>query len=101
MIRKLQKVGKSRALIISKELAGLIGLGEDEEVTVEVFGNTIQIRPASQASNDIPERERWLHTPGIRRQLDRALSWDAEHPVKVTNFEAFDEHLQRQRRGKQ
>lgn len=98
MIRKLQKVGKSRALIISKELAALIGLREDEDVQLEVFGNVIQIRPAT--APEVPLEEGWLHTSSVRQSLDRALAWDATHPVATTDFTAFDQAMTERRKGK-
>jgi antitoxin component of MazEF toxin-antitoxin module len=102
MIRKLQKVGKSRALIISKELAGLIGLGDDEEVIVEVFGSTIYVRPASSPrSSDGSERERWSHTPLTRQESNRIPASESVKAVRALDLDPSDTNAKRKRRSKQ
>ncbi|NJK43138.1 MAG: AbrB/MazE/SpoVT family DNA-binding domain-containing protein [Pleurocapsa sp. SU_196_0] len=98
MIRKLQKVGKSRALIISKELAGLIGLGEDEEVQIEVYGNELKIRAASAPERVSENYPRWLQTPEMQARIEAGLRWATQHPQATSDIDALEAQLTKKRR---
>ena len=38
---------------------------------------------------EIPENERWLHTPEARARLDAALEWSHRHPRRESDLGAL------------
>lgn len=43
-----------------------------------------------RAVAEIPENERWLHTPEMKAKLQRAQEWLRTHPPKETDLDALE-----------
>lgn len=51
----------------------------------------------TRATGVIPENELWLHTPRNRKLLARAITWAENNPPKMTDLDALERKLKRQR----
>jgi antitoxin component of MazEF toxin-antitoxin module len=47
MLKKLSTIGSSRGLILDKTLLGLLGIEDDDEVSLTVEGRRLIVEPAS------------------------------------------------------
>jgi antitoxin MazE len=77
---RIIKIGNSQGIRIPKLLREQIGLGED--VSLEIQGNQIVIRPARSPRQDWEEQFRAMANQGDDRLLDEELlsatNWDAD-----------------------
>ena len=70
---KVKKIGSSGQISFGKRNAGY-------SVTVE------EIRPRVwlvKIVPKIPDNELWLHEPGVKKDLDRAIAWTERHAVSI------------------
>ena len=77
---RIIKIGNSQGIRIPKLLREQIGLGED--VSLEIQGNQIVIRPARSPRQDWEKQFRAMANQGDDRLLDEELlsatNWDAD-----------------------
>ena len=59
MRKKLTRVGNSQALLLSKEVLGLLDVPEEGEVEVQVLGNVMLVSPAGLDKNETPRSPRF------------------------------------------
>jgi len=75
MVKKLQKVGNSNALILDLPIMEMVGLEEGKEVQVTVSNGSIIITPVNPRQVDPEELERLLdRIVGERREILRELA---------------------------
>jgi antitoxin component of MazEF toxin-antitoxin module len=75
MVKKLQKVGNSNALILDLPIMEMVGLEEGKEVQVTVSNGSIIITPVNPRQVDPEELERLLdRIVGKRRKVLRELA---------------------------
>jgi len=75
MVKKLQKVGNSNALILDLPIMEMVGLEEGKEVQVTVSNGSIIITPVNPRLVDPEELERLLdRIVGERREILRELA---------------------------
>lgn len=75
MVKKLQKVGNSNAIILDLPIMEMVGLEEGKEVQVTVSNGSIIITPVNPRRVDQEELERHLnHIVGERREILRELA---------------------------
>lgn len=75
MVKKLQKVGNSNALILDLPIMEMVGLEEGKEVQVTVSNGSIIITPVNPRKVDPEELERQLDKViGKRRDMLRELA---------------------------
>jgi antitoxin component of MazEF toxin-antitoxin module len=75
MVKKLQKVGNSNALILDLPIMEMVGLEEGKEVQISVSNGSIIITPVNPRQVDPKELERQLdRTVGERRQMLKELA---------------------------
>ncbi len=53
MRKKLTRVGNSQALLLSKEVLGLLNIPEEGEVEVQVLGNVMLVSPTGLDENEL------------------------------------------------
>lgn len=75
MMKKLQKVGNSNALILDLPIMEMVGLEEGKEVQVTVCNGSIIITPVNPRRVDPRELERQLdRVVGARREMLKELA---------------------------
>ena len=72
----IKSIGSSGQISLGKEHAGRQVLVETPEPGVWV------IRTATV----IPDNERWMHTPSVKKDLSAALAWAQKTPTKATDL---------------
>lgn len=72
----IKSIGASGQIALGKEYAERQVLVETPEPGVWV------IRTATV----VPDNERWLHTPAVKKDLSAALVWAKETPAKATDL---------------
>ena len=72
----IKSIGSSGQISLGKEHAGRQVLVENPEPGVWV------IRTATV----IPDNEKWLHTPAVKKDLASALAWAQKTPTKASNL---------------
>jgi len=84
---QVKTIGSSGQISLGKENAG-------RTVTVEEIETGVWLVKTAQV---IPDTELWLHEPGVKRDLDRAIAWAEQNPAKATNLSGFEKRIQRRR----
>jgi antitoxin component of MazEF toxin-antitoxin module len=75
MVKKLQKVGNSNAVILDLPIMEMVGLEEGKEVQITVSNGSIIITPVDPRQVDPKELERHLdRIVGERRQMLKELA---------------------------
>jgi len=75
MVKKLQKVGNSNALILDLPIMEMVGLEEGKEVQITVSNGSIIITPVDPRRVDREELKRQLdRIVGERREMLRELA---------------------------
>jgi antitoxin component of MazEF toxin-antitoxin module len=75
MVKKLQKVGNSNALILDLPIMEMVGLQEGKEVQITVSNGSIIITPVDPRRVDQEELERHLdRIMGERREMLKELA---------------------------
>ena len=75
MVKKLQKVGNSNALILDLPIMEMVGLQEGKEVQITVSNGSIIITPVDPRRVDPEELERQLdRIVGERREVLKELA---------------------------
>jgi hypothetical protein len=87
---EVKTIGASGQISLGKQWAGRTVVVDELEPGVWSI-KTAQV---------IPDNERWLHTPEMKRSLDRALEWASTHPAQESNLEEVVAQLKRRRRAK-
>ena len=72
----IKSIGSSGQISLGKEFAGRQVLVESPEPGVWV------IRTATV----IPDNEKWLHTPSLKKDLTAALAWAQKTPAKASDL---------------
>jgi hypothetical protein len=72
----IKSIGSSGQISLGKEHAGRKVLVENPEPGVWV------IRTATV----IPDNEKWIHTPPVKKNLTAALAWAQKTPAKATDL---------------
>ncbi len=72
----IKSIGSSEQISLGKEYAGRQVLVETPEPGVWV------IRTATA----VPDNEKWLHTPAIKKDLSSALAWAQKTPAKASDL---------------
>ena len=78
--QRSESIDVSGQLLLSKEYAGRNVLIEIPEPGVWVVRAVIII----------PDNERWLHEPEVKRRLEKALVWAMNNPAKESNVDDLD-----------
>ena len=71
-----KSIGSSGQISLGKEHAGRQELVETPEPGVWVI----------RTATTIPNNERWMHTPAIKKDLSAALAWAQKTPTKATGL---------------
>lgn len=85
---EVKTIGASGQISLGKQWAGRTVMVEELEPGVWSI-RTAQV---------IPDNERWLHTPEMKRTLDRAFEWMATHPPQESDLDALEKKLRRRQR---
>jgi hypothetical protein len=72
----IKSIGSSGQISLGKEYAGRQVLVENPEPGVWL------IRTATV----IPDNEKWMHTPALKKDLTTALAWAQKVPAKASNL---------------
>ena len=72
----IKSIGSSGQISLGKEHAGRQVLVENPEPGVWV------IRTATV----VPDNEKWIHTPAVKKNLTAALAWAQKTPAKATDL---------------
>ena len=72
----IKSIGSSGQISLGKEYAGRQVLVETPEPGVWV------IRTATV----VPDNEKWMHTPAIKKDLSAALAWAQKTPAKASDL---------------
>jgi hypothetical protein len=83
-------VGSNGQISLGKEFAGRQVLVEEREPGVWLVRTALVV----------PENELWLHEPGARENLRRALDWTQRHPPADSDPDAILKGLEHGRRPK-
>ena len=73
----VKSIGASGQISLGKEHAGRKVLVEMPEPGVWVI----------RTATIIPDNERWLHEPIVKKKLEKALAWARNNPAKESNLE--------------
>ena len=79
----IKTVGSSGQIALGKQYAGRHVLVEEPEPGMWVI----------KVGEFIPDSERWLHSPGVKEQLDEALAWAAQNPPAETDLNELEERI--------
>lgn len=79
----VKTVGRSGLISFGKQYAGHHVLVDEIEPGVWVI----------KVGEFIPDSERWLLNPQVSAELDRAISWAAQHPPQETDLKALKKRL--------
>ena len=71
----VKSIGASGQISLGKEHAGRKVLVEMPEPGVRVI----------RTATIIPDNERWLHEPSVKKGLGKALAWAVKNPAKASN----------------
>lgn len=80
----LKQVGASGQLSMGKHLAGKYFQMEAQE------GGVFMLRPMKV----IPEEDAWLHTPEMKKNLEKARRWMAKTPPAATDMKKFNAKIE-------
>ena len=87
----IKTVGRSGQISLGKEYAG-------RTVQVEQLQEGVWTVKLGQF---IPDNERWLHDPEVRKELDEAIGWAERTPPAETDLDELEERLKRAREKEQ
>lgn len=73
----VKSIGASGQISLGKEHAGRKVLVENPEPGVWVI----------RTATIIPDNERWLHKPTVRKSIGKALDWASNNPAKESSLE--------------
>jgi hypothetical protein len=79
----IKTIGSSGQIALGKQYAGRQALVDEVEPGVWIV----------KVGEFIPDNERWLHEPKVRRDLDKALAWAAQNPPQETDLADFEKGL--------
>ena len=79
----VKTVGRSGQIALGKAYAG-------RQVLVEQLDPGVWLVKLGEF---IPDDERWLHTPGVKADLDEAIAWAEAHPAAETDLDALARRL--------
>lgn len=71
----VKSIGASEQISLGKEHAGRKVLVEMPEPGVWVI----------RTATIIPDNERWLHEPSVKKGLGKSLAWAVKNPAKASN----------------
>ena len=72
----VKSIGASGQISLGKEHAGRKVLVENPEPGVWVI----------RTATIIPDNERWLHEPAVKKSFGKALAWASKNPAKESNL---------------
>ena len=81
----VKTIGSSGQIALGKEYAGRHVLIDEVERGVWVV----------KLGDFIPDSERWLQQPSVRRSLDRAIAWAEKNPPRKTSLSRLKTRLGR------
>ena len=79
----VKTVGRSGQIALGKAYAGRQVLVDELEPGVWLV----------KLGEFIPDDERWLHAPGVKADLDEAITWAETHPAAETDLDALARRL--------
>lgn len=79
----VKTVGVSGQISLGKEYAG-------RHVLVEKIERGVWIIKLGEF---IPDNERWLHEPGVKKNLDEAVAWAENHPPNTTDLDDLEKSI--------
>jgi hypothetical protein len=82
---EVKTIGSSGQISIGKQYAGRTVIVDQLEEGVWMI-KTAQV---------IPDNERWLHTPEVKKQLERSLEWSARNPRAESDLDELEAKLKR------
>jgi hypothetical protein len=85
---EVKTIGASGQVSLGKKYAG-------RTVVVDEIEEGVWMVKTAQV---IPDNERWLHTPEMKRTLEAALKWGKENPPRETDIDALERKLMRRKR---
>lgn len=71
MRRKLTKIGNSSGLILSRELLELLGVGDGDEVEVQLAGNTLVVTAPDVGNADVEAALAYIASKLARAEASR------------------------------
>lgn len=89
----VKSVGRNGQITLGKEFAGRLVMIDQAAPGIWTL----------KMGEFVPDSERWLHRPGDKAKLDRALAWAAENPARESGLESLAARISpraRRRRGK-
>jgi len=81
----VKTIGSSGQIALGKEYAGRHVLVDEVEKGVWVV----------KLGDFIPDSERWLHAPRVKKDLDEAIAWSETHPPRPTNLKRLEARLKK------
>ena len=75
----VKSVGRNGQITLGKEFAGRLVMINQSAPGVWTL----------KMGEFVPDSERWLHRPGDKAKLDRALKWAAENPARESGLDAL------------
>jgi hypothetical protein len=85
---EVKTIGASGQISLGKQYAG-------RTVVVDQLEEGVWMIKTAQV---IPDNERWLHEPEIKRKLDAALEWAAKNPPRESDPNEIFAKLKQRRR---
>ena len=79
----IKTVGSSGQISLGKKFAGQTVMLDEIDTGVWIV----------KLGRFIPDNERWLHTPGVQAELNKAIAWAEENPPEDTNFEELEARI--------
>ena len=79
----IKTVGSSGQISLGKKYAGQTVMLDEIDTGVWIV----------KLGRFIPDNERWLHTPGVQAELNKAIAWAEENPPEDTNFEELEARI--------
>lgn len=79
----IKTVGSSGQIALGKRYAGRQVVVEEREPGVWIV----------RLGEFVPDNERWLHEPEVKKELDEALAWAAKHSPQGTDLNELEERL--------
>jgi len=83
MSATVKMVGVSGQIYLGKEYAGKLVMLDEVEPGVWLL----------KSGAFVPDNERWLHEPGMKETLDRAIAWAESNPPAESDIDALIEQL--------
>lgn len=79
----VKTIGTSGQIALGKQYSGQHVLVDEVEPGVWVI----------KLGEFIPQNELWLHEPGAREQIERAIRWAEEHPAAETDLDELERQI--------